>query len=61
MQLMGVAEHIRIIGPPRESADAWWEVYENAAEEVGRGVSIRMGMVVAVGQKHEAVDGRGIP
>lgn len=54
MHLMSIAELIRKIDQPRGSADDWWEVYGNAAEEVGVGVSIRMGMIVAVGQKHEA-------
>lgn len=53
MHLMSIAELIRSIDRPRGSADDWWEAHENAAKEAGQGVSIRMGMIVAVGQKHE--------
>lgn len=54
MQLMTIAEQIRLIDPPRESADDWWKGYRDAAEEVAQGVSIRTDMIVAVGRKHEA-------
>lgn len=54
MQLMTIAEQIRMIDPPRESVDDWWKGYKDAAEEVAQGVSIRTDMIVTVGRKHGA-------
>lgn len=49
--MMSVAELIRGIDGPEGDAKDWWDLWEKAAQETQSGVSIRMGMVVAVGQK----------
>ena len=51
MHLMSVAELIRQIDEPLGAARDLWGLHKNAMEEARNGISIRMGMVVVVGQK----------
>lgn len=51
MHVMSVAELIRGSNFSENSAEDWWELWGKAVQETQSGVSIRMGMVVTVGQK----------
>ncbi|MCJ1353415.1 MAG: hypothetical protein MMC33_003401 [Icmadophila ericetorum] len=49
--LMATVELIKHIDNPTGSATDWWKAYEEAAEEVQRGASIRMAMISVIGRK----------
>ena len=51
MQLMSIGELLSTIEDSGEEATRWGELYHKAIEEIRSGACIRMGMVVAVGQK----------
>ena len=49
--LMATVELIKHIDNPAGGASDWWKAYEEAAEEVQHGASIRMAMISVIGQK----------
>ena len=49
--LMASVELILNIDKPPGSAADWWQLYQEATEEVQHGASMRMGMVSILGQK----------
>ena len=51
MHLLSVGELVKDVGASGEDARHWQELYAGAIEEARNSASIRMAMVVAVGQK----------
>lgn len=51
MHLLSIGELIKNVEDSGENAQHWRDLYISAIEEARNGVSVRMAMVVTVGQK----------
>lgn len=51
MHLLSVGELIKNVKDSGGDVKEWWDIYVKAIEEARNGAGIRMGMVVAVGER----------